>query len=673
MSSPPDSRRDGFRFELLDRRIRGAVDAVAATDPNPTDPFRGLYISDERALSLARSSGDALDDRLDEAATLLELDLLDTAVLALSAAPELSPRYGRLYAYLHDDVTRKLASPRLVARLLEGDGVGAADVLACFAETAPLRRRGALRLLDGDGAPLAERGIKVSDRLAAYLLGSRLDTEPAGGKLRRIPLPGFDPGRPEVVEKLRTLLATDSRLPLVIAGPDAPLLAATACERPLLLLDVADVVDEELMRDASLAGALEGSALCFDGLDALEPSGRRRVLRALAARGERPVLCAPGRDAVFALDDQTALVIEAPLPSFGERRSAWAAVAGTDDVSEVAAKFRLSVGQIGEAAEAARLAAFSAGNGIPSAADLDLGARHASSTRLGELAIRLEPAFGWDDLVVPEHQRELLSSISSYLRHRDLVLSEWGYERTVARTQGLKVLFAGESGTGKTMAGQVLARDLGLDLFRIDLATVVSKYIGETEKNLDRIFDAAEGSNAILFFDEADALFGKRSEVRDSHDRYANIEVAYLLQKMEAYEGAVILATNFRQNMDDAFLRRLDVVVDFPFPEADDRKRIWNLVLPDAAPVADDVDTDFLAEQFKLSGGSIRNCSLAAAFMAAEGGEQIGMHHLVRAVALEYGKLGRLTLEADFDRFHDLIRPGNGDAAATKDRSLKSS
>jgi SpoVK/Ycf46/Vps4 family AAA+-type ATPase len=219
------------------------------------------------------------------------------------------------------------------------------------------------------------------------------------------------------------------------------------------------------------------------------------------------------------------------------------------------------------------------------------------------------------------------------------------------------------------MAGQVLARDLGLDLFRIDLATVVSKYIGETEKNLDRIFDAAEGSNAILFFDEADALFGKRSEVRDSHDRYANIEVAYLLQKMEAYEGAVILATNFRQNMDDAFLRRLDVVVDFPFPEAGDRKRIWNLVLPDAAPVADDVDADFLAEQFKLSGGSIRNCSLAAAFMAAEGGEQIGMHHLVRAVALEYGKLGRLTLEADFDRFHELIRPGNGDAAVAKDRT----
>ena len=262
-----------------------------------------------------------------------------------------------------------------------------------------------------------------------------------------------------------------------------------------------------------------------------------------------------------------------------------------------------------------------------------------------------------------ERQLEVLKSISSYLRHRDLVLSEWGYERTVARNQGIKVLFAGESGTGKTMAGQVLAKELGLELFRIDLATIVSKYIGETEKNLDRIFGAAEGSNAILFFDEADALFGKRSEVRDSHDRYANIEVAYLLQKMEGYAGAVILATNFRQNIDDAFLRRLDVVVDFPFPEAEDRQRIWRLLLPDTAPLDDDIDVEFLAGQFKLSGGSIRNCSLAAAFMAADEGGTIGMRHLVRGVALEYGKQGRLTLESDFERFHELIRPGAGNGS----------
>ena len=299
---------------------------------------------------------------------------------------------------------------------------------------------------------------------------------------------------------------------------------------------------------------------------------------------------------------------------------------------------------------------------MPEPGDLDLGARQASSSRLGELAARLPPGYRWEDLVVPERQRELLQSISAYLRHRDRVLSDWGYEKTVARTQGLKVLFAGESGTGKTMAAQVLAAELGLEIFRVDLATTVSKYIGETEKNLDRIFGAAEGSNAILFFDEADALFGKRSEVGDSHDRYANIEVAYLLQKMEGYPGAVILATNFRRNIDDAFVRRLDFVIDFPFPEADDRRRIWDRVLPEEAPRAEDVDLDFLSEKFKLSGGAIRNCSLAAAFQAADDDSSISMRHLVRAVAQEYGKQGRLTLEADFERFHDVIRVGGGRA-----------
>jgi SpoVK/Ycf46/Vps4 family AAA+-type ATPase len=303
-----------------------------------------------------------------------------------------------------------------------------------------------------------------------------------------------------------------------------------------------------------------------------------------------------------------------------------------------------------------RIAARSRGGTAPDPAELDRGARYASVSRVGELAARLDAAYRWEDLVVPERQRVLLKSISAYLRHRDRVLSDWGYERTVARTQGLKVLFAGESGTGKTMGAQVLGAELGLDLFRVDLATVVSKYIGETEKNLERIFSAADGSNAILFFDEADALFGKRSEVSDSHDRYANIEVAYLLQRMEAYPGAVILATNYKRNIDDAFIRRLDFVVDFPVPEAEDRRRIWSLVIPSAAPLGDDVDLDFLATQFKLSGGAIRNCSLAAAFQAADEDTAIQMRHLVRAVAQEYAKQGRLTLEADFARFHELVR-----------------
>jgi hypothetical protein len=473
-------------------------------------------------------------------------------------------------------------------------------------------------------------------------------------------MPAHDPGRHEHVAAVAAMLSRPSDLPVVLCGPDAEALFAKAYGRPLVVAHVRDMDQRDVMADAALISALEGRPIVFEGLEELDPADRGRLLRALEERPDRAVIAAPSRSASLALGDRKVLLVEAPPPTYAERQQAWTDLTGVEDTRDVAAKFRLSMGQIVEAAEVARLAAGARGEPRPVPSDLDLGSRQASSSRLGELASRLPPGYKWEDLVVPERQLELLQSISAYLRHRDRVLSDWGYDRSVARTQGLKVLFAGESGTGKTMAAQVLAAELGLEIFRVDLATIVSKYIGETEKNLDRIFGAADGSNAILFFDEADALFGKRSEISDSHDRYANIEVAYLLQKMEGYAGAVILATNYRRNIDDAFVRRLDFVIDFPFPEVEDRKRIWRLLLPEEAPLGEDLDIDFLATQFKLSGGSIRNCSLSAAFQAADDDGVIGMRHLVRAVALEYGKQGRLTLEADFEHFHELIRTPGG-------------
>jgi hypothetical protein len=647
----------GLRF--LDARLRTAVQAAAADDDGAEEALRGLYISDEQALSLAAGvATDDADARLAEAGERLGVDALDLAVLSVCAAPELQPRYGFLYAYLQDDVTRKLPSPRLVGHLLEGEGVSAADVMTSFELGAPLRRFGAVRLLGDAQTPLAERPIKVADRLAAFLLGARMDELPAPTRMRLVPMPAHDPGRDQAVGAVSAMLRHDSLLPVVLAGPDAESLLAKAYGRPLVVVHVRDMESRDVIGDAMLVSAMEGRPLVFEGLEDLDPGERARVMRAIEQRSDQTVIASPNRTAALALGERTVLLVEAPPPTFAERRQAWADLTGTEQTGDVAAKFRLSIGQIVEAAEVARLAATASERTVPTPAELDLGARQASSSRLGELAARLPPGFAWEDLVVPERQRELLQSISAYLRHRDRVLSDWGYEKAVARTQGLKVLFAGESGTGKTMAAQVLAAELGLEIFRVDLATIVSKYIGETEKNLDRIFGAAEGSNAILFFDEADALFGKRSEVSDSHDRYANIEVAYLLQKMEGYAGAVILATNFRRNIDDAFVRRLDFVIDFPFPEAEDRRRIWELLLPEEAPLGKDIDLDFLAGQFKLSGGGIRNCSLSAAFQAADDRGVIEMRHLIRAVAQEYGKQGRLTLEADFEHFHELIRGG---------------
>jgi hypothetical protein len=662
----PLTNPDAVSFAFLDARLKSAVEGVAANDPNPSDPFRGLYISDELALSLADGEPSApVDERLAEATALLGLDLLDSAVLGLCAAPDLNPRYGRLYAYLQDDVTRKLASPRLVAHLLEGEGVSTTSVLDCFAHHGKLRSKGVVRLLENDGSiPVAERQIKVHDRLAAFLLGARLDQPRIDGRLRRPIPPPIDPGRPALVEELRGLLRREAPLPIVVAGPDSPSLMQHALGRQLLVANIRDIDNAEIMGEAALLCAIEGMELCFDGAEDLEPGDRARVLRVLEERHSRTLIVATSRAAATQLGERTALLFEVPTPDIHERERAWSELTGAPDAKDVAAKFRLSIGQIAEAAQAARLTADGHGAELPTPEHLDFGARQASSSRLGELAHRLNPGWGWDDLIVPAKQLDQLQSISAYLRHRDRVLTDWGYERIVNKSQGLKALFAGESGTGKTMAAQVLGRELGLEIYRVDLATIVSKYIGETEKNLDRIFGAADGSNAILFFDEADALFGKRSEVSDSHDRYANIEVAYLLQKMEGYAGAVILATNYRRNIDDAFLRRLDFVIDFPFPEPEDRKRIWKKLLPPEAPLSDEVDIDFLAERFKLSGGAIRNCTLSAAFQAADDTDLIEMRHLVRAVALEYGKLGRLTLETDFQHFHVMLKPtapnGNG-------------
>jgi hypothetical protein len=644
-------------FGALNGRLQTLVEGLIASGKDPNDPTAGLYISGAKAADYAESAdASPLDRRLALAAERLGLDVLETAVLALCAAPQLDPRYAPVYAFLHDDVTRKLPSPRLVADVLDGERIRRGDVLGCFRAEGRLRRLGCIELAEDAQRPFIEQAIKLAPPLASFLLDVAIEERGRDWRVRTMTPPDHDIGRAATIERIGSLLRQPAGLPLLIAGPDAPALLAAALGGPLLLADARFVDDVALRRHAALLCALEGLRLAWEGLDDLDPEQGRRIARVLAGSREQDLLCARSTHAAVLLGEAPAIVVEVPEPTLAERRAVWRTLSGTPESDDVAAKFRLSVGQVEVAAEIARTEAAADGRDAPAAGDLAAGARLASSSRLGQLAARVPPAYEWRDLVLPERLLRMLRSISGYLRHRDQVLSEWGYGRRVAPSQGLKVLFAGDSGTGKTMAAQVLANDLGLELFRVDLATIVSKYIGETEKNLDRIFGAAEGSNAILFFDEADALFGKRSEVSDSHDRYANIEVAYLLQKMEGYAGAVILATNFKKNLDDAFVRRLDFAVDFPFPDTGDRRRIWQLVLPDEAPIAGDLDLDFLATQFKLSGGAIRNCSLAAAFEAAAADVPIGMEQLVRAVAVEYGKQGRLTLEADFGRFHPLLR-----------------
>jgi hypothetical protein len=364
--------------------------------------------------------------------------------------------------------------------------------------------------------------------------------------------------------------------------------------------------------------------------------------------------------------DRVPWMTEAPVTTLEDRQGLWMAVAEHADVRDAAANmaaFRLSPQQIQRALRLAQVRAQARGTG-PSLSDLQAGARAENTSGLDQLARRVEPRASWDDLIVPGPIRTQLQELGSRARLRDIVLDDWKLGGGATHGRGVTALFSGDPGTGKTMSAEVVAAGLGLDLYVVDLSSVVDKYIGETEKNLDRIFSQADRINGVLLFDEADALFGQRSEVSDARDRYANVEIAYLLQRMEQFDGLAILTTNLRANIDEAFLRRLDALIDFPMPEEQDRLAIWKLHLPDRVPMADDLELDFMAARFRLSGGHIRNVCLTAAFLAAERGEPLEMADLVRATAREYNKLGRLSVAAEFGPYLPLVQDEREDGSA---------
>ena len=400
----------------------------------------GYYVSPERAREYADAiDSSVLDARLEQAARRLGLDEIGAAVLALCVAPELDTAYMRVFGFLHDDVTRKLPSPRVIADLLESEEVPRGAVIGRFDEHEPLRRLGAIELLNPDGQrPFIDRSIRVASPLVTFLLGTCVGDPPLDGRVRVLDVPRHDLGRDETREQLAALLARDGRMHVVVAGPDAPELVAAALDQPLLLASVTAFGDRSLESYAALVCALDGRALVWDGLDDLDGPTRARVGMLLEDRGERVLLCAESTRATIALGDGAAMIVPVPPPTLAERTRAWASLAGTDEVAEVAARFRLSVSQIETAAAIACTHATGEGRDTPLAADLAEGARQASVSRLGELANRLPTAFNWDDLVLPDKTLELVNSISGYLRHRDLVLGEWGYAKT-AQSQGLKV------------------------------------------------------------------------------------------------------------------------------------------------------------------------------------------------------------------------------------------
>lgn len=699
------------RLEQLLKQAVDAAPAAYGTEA-ATDPYRGLHISrDEVERLLSRqpctpilwANGENINESLPNPVSdvsqlgwlqrIFDLSSFDLDLILIALAPELDLRYERLYAYLQDDVTRKRPSVELAFNLLCPSAAAKLVRRKHFAPNAPLIRYGLLHLIPDVNQvqpPLLAHYLRLDEQIVRLLLGQE-GIEPllapfcqlnkAAVSFKELPL------IPQMKQALAVLAvqrhAENQPLHLYFQGPhdSGKRLGAEAIAdklgMSLLAVDLVRVLESQtdfeqflklLFREAWFQNAI----LYLDGFDTLRQQDYtipcQRLMDMLAEDAGITILAGVESWVSVASGQTDVIPVSFPIPDFVQRRTYWQAklaeariTLDTQDLYALSDRFRLTPDQIANAVAIARnqvcwraaakscdeLTAQSSDR--PTISDLFAAARTQSGHDLMTLARKIEPKYTWADIVLSSDQLDQLRELCNQAKYRHIVYGEWGFERKLSLGKGLNILFTGSPGTGKTMAAEVIANELQLDLYKIDLSQVVSKYIGETEKNLDRIFTAALNANAILFFDEADALFGKRSEVKDAHDRYANIEIGYLLQKMEEYEGVAILATNLRQNLDEAFVRRLQFIVEFPFPDEEYRRRIWEVVFPPEAPLSDRVDFSVLAREIKLAGGNIKNIALAAAFYAAEAGDRIQMSHLVQAARREYQKLGRTWNEVEWN------------------------
>jgi hypothetical protein len=580
---------------------------------------------------------------IDRLAAIFGLSPFERAVLLVCAGIELDGRFAEACSSAHGDPRKGYATFGLALAALPDPHWSA------LSRDRPLRHWRLVELLPGD--TLASAPLRIDERILHLLAGMESSDERLDGLIA--PLPPASPCAPPgwvadaAALAARALAVSGNRVLITGRGSaDRALAAAQALRhngfRPFGL-QAADIPAGAAERAALARQWTRETRVAEAGLCVhLTDTADARHLLGLLAQIDGPVVLQADETVVPA--GLVAVRVALRLPSAVERRAVWAETIGplaarmNGALDAAADQFNLDTPSIHSVSTSLALHHANADDDELRRAVWRIGRAHARRS-LEQLARRIEPTADWDSLVLPEAQMRTLRQIAMHVRHRITVFERWGFAARYTRGLGLTALFAGASGTGKTMAAEVLAHSLDLDLFQIDLAGLVSKYIGETEKNLRRVFDAAEDSGAILLFDEADALFGKRSEVKDSHDRYANLEVSYLLQRMEAYHGLAILTTNMRHAIDTAFLRRLRFLIEFPFPDVAERVRIWQRVLPSDTPRAD-LDPARLA-QLGVPGGVIRNIAMHAAFLAADAAEPVRMSHLLAAARTEYAKLER--------------------------------
>ena len=642
----------GWAANVLSR----ALDATGER-PEPVgglESLRGLLLSREAVLvglSASRttlaSAADAppLPFALHDALTRAGADEFDAAAIGLAIAVELDPSLARTVAYLHDDARRRRFSVDLLAAICSPLADGWANGMSRLTGDGPLTSRGLLEISGLGGAAELTPTTTVI-RYATGLFAPAPQLAPVISPMAAVAVSAHE------ITAARWAFDPYAHV-LHVHGAPADVLSARVAAALIGIGRSAVRVDLGNLEERHI-GPLAAHCLLHElaAVLILPPAGHPLLERALGTL-----------DAVCIVDCQLALWQARPsgLPravasvELAQLDTAERAAATVDGLLEhdvvladaaaavpFARRYRLGPDGISRtvAATAARLRG--SGRRIAESADLLDTAATLAGVPLRDLATRVERSAGWADLAVPEPIAVQLRELCDRVDARDAVLDDRGYAQTLGATRGVSALFAGPSGAGKTLAASVIAGELGLALYRVDLARVVSKYIGETERNLEAVFAAAESTDVVLLFDEADALFGRRSEVSDAHDRYANLEVAYLLQRIETYDGVAILSTNLMRNLDEAFTRRLDFRVIFPFPAEPERCRIWRLMWPAGEQLAADIDFDAMAAEHELSGGMIRNAVLAAAHLAAAEGAPVSRAHLDHAIRREYDKLGRL-------------------------------
>lgn len=637
--SAADTNARGATLTAEIRRVLARVDAHAAraagTDDVPTPP--GTDVTHAEGPDTAP---------LDALVSCFGLTSFERDLVLLTAAHELEPTAAARCAAACGDRERAYPTFSLTLAAL------AEPHWSALTPVAPLRRWRIVEL--DDESRLTTARLRLDERVLHFLLGSAYLDARLHGQLRRTPVPqaltpSYDLAATRLAEGWATGVSSDAPLVEVTGGDlrsRADLAAAAAARSGLGLYSMSaeDVPSDPVERDR-LARLWQREAILLPSALLVEVSELDREQRAATesflAGAAVPVVVSSEDPLRSELSYRARVTV--PQLDDEEQLGLWAGA--FEEIALDEGELRALVAQFQLPPHVVRSAAATVRRRLPHEDELDAAGlawrAGLDEARIGmdELGRRIAPRAGWDDLVLHERQTSVLREIVAHVRQRATVHQEWGFAATLRRGLGVTAMFAGGSGTGKTLAAEVMARELGLDLFVIDLSQVVSKYIGETEKNLRRVFDAAERGGALLLFDEADALFGKRSEVKDSHDRYANLEVSYLLMRMEAYRGLAVLTTNMKNALDTAFLRRIRFVLDFPFPAEHERAEIWRRVLPPQTPVKG-IDASLLA-QLTVAGGSIRNIALSGAFLAAEEGDRLQMRHMLAAARTEYLKLER--------------------------------